>query len=51
MFDFTGMNENQIQAVKATDGSVLIIAGPGTGKTFTLVKRIAYLVSEKNVKP
>ena len=51
MFDFTGMNENQIQAVKATDGPVLIIAGPGTGKTFTLVKRIAYLVSEKNVKP
>ena len=51
MFDFTEMNENQVQAVKATDGPVLIIAGPGTGKTFTLVKRIAYLVSEKNVKP
>ena len=51
MFDFSGMNENQIQAVEASDGPVLIIAGPGTGKTFTLVKRIAYLVSERNVKP
>lgn len=51
MFDFTGMNENQIKAVKAADGPVLIIAGPGTGKTFTLVKRISYLVTEKKVKP
>ena len=47
MFNFEGMNENQVKAVKAVDGPVLIIAGPGTGKTYTLVKRIAYLVSEK----
>ena len=30
---------------------MLIIAGPGTGKTYTLVKRIAYLVFEKQVDP
>lgn len=51
MFNFDGMNENQIKAVKAVDRPVLIIAGPGTGKTYTLVKRIAYLVSEKGVAP
>ena len=51
MFDYAHMNEDQKKAVVATDGPVLIIAGPGTGKTFTLVKRIAYLVLEKGVKP
>ena len=51
MIDFTHVNEDQKKAVTATDGPVLIIAGPGTGKTFTLVKRIAYLVLEKHVSP
>ena len=44
MFDFTRINDDQVKAITATDGPVLVIAGPGTGKTFTLVKRIAYLV-------
>ena len=43
-FEFSGINESQRQAVLATEGPVLMIAGPGTGKTFTLVKRLAYLV-------
>ena len=51
MFDLSQVNEDQRKAVVATDGPVLIIAGPGTGKTFTLVKRIAYLVLEKHVAP
>ena len=51
MFDFGLTNEDQKQAIVATEGPVLIIAGPGTGKTFTLVKRIAYLVLEMNVSP
>ena len=51
MFDFGLINEEQKKAVLTTEGPVLIIAGPGTGKTFTLVKRIAYLVSEKKVNP
>lgn len=51
MFDFGQANENQRKAIKQTDGPVLIIAGPGTGKTATLVKRAIYLIVEKGVKP
>lgn len=50
-FDFGPANDAQKEAILETEGSVLMIAGPGTGKTFTLVKRIAYLVVEKDVKP
>ena len=50
-FDFGRVNDAQKEAVLTTEGPVLMIAGPGTGKTFTLVKRIAYLVIEKGVKP
>ena len=51
MFDFEKANEAQIEAIKSTDGPLLIIAGPGTGKTFTLVQRAIYLIQEKGVKP
>ncbi|MEZ5552881.1 MAG: ATP-dependent DNA helicase [Pseudomonadales bacterium] len=40
-----------MEAILATDGPVLIIAGPGSGKTFTLVERIVYLITHKGVKP
>ncbi len=39
-------NPHQLQAIQATDGPVLIIAGPGSGKTFTLVERIIYLITQ-----
>ena len=51
MFDFGQANAEQIKAIQHTEGPVLIIAGPGTGKTFTLVKRVVYLISEKKVSP
>jgi DNA helicase-2/ATP-dependent DNA helicase PcrA len=44
-------NPQQLQAILATDGPVLIIAGPGSGKTFTLVERIVYLITQKGVAP
>ena len=36
-FDFGNANEAQRSAISTTDGPLLIIAGPGTGKTYTLV--------------
>ena len=50
-FDYGRANEDQKKAINITEGPLLIIAGPGTGKTYTLVKRIAYLIMEKNVRP
>ena len=46
-----GLNAEQRQAVEANAPHVAVIAGPGTGKTFTLVERIAYLVEERGAKP
>ena len=50
-FDFGYANEAQRSAISTTDGPLLIIAGTGTGKTYTLVKRIVYLITEKKVQP
>lgn len=47
----TSANPAQLEAVTTTDGPLLIIAGPGSGKTFTLVERIVYLITEKYVTP
>ncbi len=41
-----GLNESQKKAVTTTDGHLLIVAGPGTGKTLTLVRRIAWLIHQ-----
>lgn len=50
-FDFGSSNDKQRRAITTTEGPLLITAGPGTGKTFTLVKRVAYLIQEKKVDP
>ena len=44
-------NPQQLEAILATEGPVLIIAGPGSGKTFTLVERIVYLITQNGVAP
>jgi len=47
----TRANKEQLEAIESVDGPMLIIAGPGSGKTFTLVERIVFLVTERKVSP
>ena len=43
---FENLNDKQIEAVKIIDGPVLVISGPGSGKTRCLTHRVAYLISQ-----
>ena len=46
-----GLNPEQREAASCVESSLIIVAGPGTGKTRTLTHRMAYLLREKGVSP
>ncbi|MET3575328.1 ATP-dependent helicase [Bhargavaea ullalensis] len=45
------LNEVQKQAVLTTDGPLLLLACPGSGKTTTMIMRIGYMIEEKGINP
>ena len=52
MFNILGieLDETQVKTIKCNDDAVLVSAGAGSGKTFTIMGKIKYLIEELNVK-
>ena len=44
------LNPSQVQAVVHKDGPCMVLAGPGSGKTLTITKRIEYLIGKHHVR-
>lgn len=44
-----GLDPDQRRAAERLDGPLMVVAGPGTGKTRTITRRIAYLIAERGV--
>ena len=44
-------SNSQLKAIKHGEGPMLVLAGPGSGKTFVIIQRILNLIYEKHIKP
>lgn len=51
MLDKNSVNEAQYRAITHGAGAMLVLAGPGSGKTFVVTQRIKYLIEQYHVKP
>ena len=49
--DLSDFSPSQREVIKARDGPLSVLAGPGSGKTTVLAGRIAYLVEERGISP
>lgn len=45
------VNLGQMTAIKHENGALLVLAGPGSGKTYTIIQRILHLIEKSNVDP
>ena len=46
-----GFNKAQKEAITQKDGPIMVLAGPGSGKTLVITRRIEYLIQQHKVKP
>ena len=51
MLDLSRLNPEQREAVTATEGAVLVVAGPGSGKTAVIAARTAYIIDQGLADP
>ena len=49
--NLSNLNKEQLGAVNAVYGPVLVLAGPGSGKTHTLVERIRHMIEDEGISP
>lgn len=49
--DTMAFHESQLQAIRHKDGPMMVLAGPGSGKTTVITHRVKYLVDTHGVEP